>query len=685
MLVGTGGTATAELLAGLTPLQRRAVETMSSTVCVLASAGSGKTRVLTRRIAYRALTGSAKPEHTLALTFTKKAAGELAERLAGLGLAAAVSAGTFHSLAWHQLKRWWADRRTPQPALLQSKARLVGELASGRGGLEGVATSDLAAAIEWAKARLVPPGELAASAHEANRELPAEAEAVAALYARYEDEKRRRRLVDFEDLLARYADALSSDSRFAASQRWRWAHVFVDEVQDVNPLQCRVLLGLLAGNDDLFVVGDPNQAIYGWNGADARFLTEFPRRFPDAEVVRLDDNHRSSPQVVAAAAAVLGRQSAGPVRSSRPDGPLPTLRCFANEFAEAAGIAAEIREAASQGLDWADMAVLARTNAQLVTVMEALVKAGVPCHAPAPAEGAALDAPDGRPQGAGPANVEGEPHEDGPGPGWGDRGWGDRGWGDRGWVDRGWGDRGWGDRGWGDRGWGNTVTLCSFHRAKGLQWQAVWVCGLETGFVPIAYASSPGSLAEERRLLYVALTRAERRLHCSWCNERRAANGPMLRRNPSPWLAVLAPHCSVTRARDDTVRPAEAISLAPSGRDRSFAGFVALARGRLAPTPEASGTKASSTVADELRQWRGRLARASGVPPHVLLHDSTLLALARSKPQSTEELLAVPGLGPVKVARFGPQILAVVSGAMEGDGREPREHEPSLLARSRAQ
>ena len=669
MLVGTGGTATAELLAGLTPLQRRAVETMSSTVCVLASAGSGKTRVLTRRIAYRALTGSAKPEHTLALTFTKKAAGELAERLAGLGLAEAVNAGTFHSLAWHQLRRWWADRRTPQPALLQSKARLMGELASGRGGLEGVATSDLAAAIEWAKARLVPPGELAASAHEANRELPAEAEAVAALYARYEDEKRRRRLVDFEDLLARYADALSSDSRFAAAQRWRWAHVFVDEVQDLNPLQCRVLLGLLAGNDDLFVVGDPNQAIYGWNGADARFLTEFPRRFPDAEVVRLDDNHRSSPQVVAAATAVLGRQSGGPVRSSRPDGPLPTLRCFASDLAEAAGIAAEIREAASQGLAWGDMAVLGRTNAQLVAVMEALVKAGVPCRAPGPAEDVAALAPDGRPQGAGGANVEGGPHEDGPPLGWGSRPGGPANPANPG------NDPG-NDPGNPD----NTVTVCSFHRAKGLQWQAVWVCGLETGFVPIAYAASPASLAEERRLLYVALTRAERRLHCSWANERRAANGAVLRRNPSPWLAVLAPQCSGTRPGDDVARPAEATSPAPPGRDRSPAGFLAMARGRLAPAPEAA-----STVADELRHWRGRLARASGVPPHVLLHDSTLLALARSKPKSTEELLAVPGLGPVKVARFGPEILAVVSQATAGDGTGPRERpEVSLLARSGA-
>jgi DNA helicase-2/ATP-dependent DNA helicase PcrA len=180
MLVSTGGTATAELLTGLTPRQQQAVATLSTTVCVLAAAGSGKTRVLTRRIAYRVVAGSAQAEHTLALTFTKKAAGELAARLTGLGLAGAVNAGTFHALAWQQLMRWWADRRTLAPALLPSKARLVGELAYGRAGLEGAATADLAAAIEWAKARLVPPGELASRAQEANRELPADPGAVAA-------------------------------------------------------------------------------------------------------------------------------------------------------------------------------------------------------------------------------------------------------------------------------------------------------------------------------------------------------------------------------------------------------------------------------------------------------------------------------------------------------------------------
>jgi ATP-dependent DNA helicase UvrD/PcrA len=663
------------LLEDLTPAQRRAVETRSATVCVLAAAGAGKTRVLTRRIAYRALSGTAKPGHVLAITFTKKAAVELRERLAGLGLdscshvaavgppagvqvpvagpwrppamppgghsGGALFAGTFHSFAWRQLRRWWADRRTPQPVVLQSKVRLVGELVPGRAGLAEVPVADLAGCIEWAKARLVTPAAFAGAAKAANRELPADAEAVAALYARYEDEKRRRRLVDFDDLLARYTEALSSDTQFGAAQRWKWAHVFVDELQDVNPLQCRLLVALLGGNDDLFVVGDPNQAIYGWNGADPGFLTSFPSRFPDAEVVRLDDNHRSSPQVVAAATAVLGRQSAGALRSTRPGGPLPAMRCFASEHAEATGIAAEALGARAHGQKWREMAVLARTNSQLTVIAEALSAASIPFSVSLPEKAACPPAP-APASSAGAENHTGEPADpDG------------------------------------------TVTVCTFHRAKGLQWPAVWVAGLESGLVPIAYATSPASLAEERRLLYVAFTRAETALHCSWARERRAANGASVRRAPSPWLAAIAPFCSGTGQGGDE----DDVMLGPGdlgtrrGAGQGAAPFLAMARGRLARAPAAwegrhrprgpaSQTGAAgppnAAVAEQLREWRRRHARASGVPPHVLLHDSTLLALARVLPSTDEELLGVPGLGPVKVARFGGAILDIVSAATSG-------------------
>jgi superfamily I DNA/RNA helicase len=611
-----------DVLEGLSPPQRRAVETQSATVCVLAAAGAGKTRVLTRRIAYRALGGTARPDHTLAITFTRKAAGELRERLADLGLRqdrGQVYAATFHSLCWAQLRRWWADRRSPAPVLLADRARLVHELAGGRSGLEAASAADLLAAIEWAKARSVEPGDLPSAAQRAQRDLPADPEAVASLYSRYEDEKRRRRLVDYDDLLVRYAQALASDSRFAAAQRWRWAHVYVDELQDLNPLQARVLGGLLGDNDDLFVVGDPNQAIYGWNGADPSFLFNFPKRWPDAEVVRLDRNHRSSPQVVAAATAVLGHQGTA-VRSSRPDGPLPELACFPSDRAEAEGVASSVLSCYSRGLGWADMAVLGRTNSQLVTVAEALRGAGVPVATP-------------------------------------------------------------GLGGSSEPGASGSVTVCSFHRAKGLEWRAVWVCGLEEGLVPIAYAASPASLAEERRLLYVALTRAEAYLHCSWALERKAANGKALRREPSPWLASLAAHCSSSGSpsgQEYQASTPRSAATAPSRPDP--APYLAQARRRLASAraPMARRRKPgfrpgdlstrSRAVAERLDEWRRRAARSSGVPAHVLLHDSTLVAIAQSLPASTDDLLAVPGLGRVKATRYGHDILLAVAEAARAEG-----------------
>jgi superfamily I DNA/RNA helicase len=624
---GRGPALTVDLLADLTPSQREAVTAASSTVCVLASAGAGKTRVLVRRIGYRVKCGAADPAHVVAITFTRKAAGELRERLSQMGLAAPVAAGTFHSLAASQLRRWWADRRVPQPALLERKGRLIGELAAGRPGLQGVAIADLASQVEWAKAGLVEPAAYAAAANDAHRELPADPEAIAALYARYEDEKRRRRVVDFDDLLARYTGALEGDSRFAAAQRWRWRHVYVDELQDVNPLQYRMLMALLGDNDDLFVVGDPNQAIYGWNGSDPAFLVNFPERWPAAEVVRLDDNHRSSPQVVAAASSVLGRQATA-ARSSRPDGPLPRLRSYPSEEAEAAGVAAQLLAARTRGLRWDQMAVLVRANSQTSAIAQALRRAGVPLQASGPADSSELR--DEEPEGATISEA---------------------------------------------------VNVSTFHRAKGLQWAAVWVCGLEAGFVPISYAATPTALAEERRLLYVALSRAERELYCSWARQRRSSNGAMLWREPSPWLGALAPRCALPGAAyDDRLSQAGAgphsgpaangawgrrsLAQAP---DEVTLDFLASARRSLArhganPRSGDSDRPDAPTIAltQRLTEWRRRLARASGVPAHVLLHDSTVTAIAARKPASEAELLSVPGVGAIKVARFGPAILEVV-------------------------
>jgi DNA helicase II / ATP-dependent DNA helicase PcrA len=689
-----------ELLADLTPAQQRAVTAASATVCVVASAGAGKTRVLTRRIGYRAAAGGADPGHTLAITFTRKAAGEMRERLGALGLARPVMAVTFHALAASQLRRWWADRRTPEPALLDRKGRLISELIAGRPGLQGAGAGELASQLEWAKARLVEPASFAAAAREAHRELPADAEAIASLYSRYEDEKRRRHLVDFDDLLARYTCALEVDSRFAAAQRWRWRHVFVDELQDLNPLQHGLLLAVLGDNDDLFVVGDPNQAIYGWNGSDPGFLAGFADRWPAAEVVRLDDNHRSSPQVVAAATSVLGRQASA-VRSSQPDGPPPRLRCYPTEEAEAAGVAAQLVGAHARGLRWAQTAVLVRAHSQAGAVIQALRRAGIPLRAKVTAEVPALK--DYEPGDvAVPAPIRA-----------GTMGTGTMG-AERAAVTRtrpvSWdgadsaasSDDG-SDDGSDDIDGSETdaVTVSTFHRAKGLQWTAVWVCGLESGFVPIAYASTAAALAEERRLLYVALSRAERELHCSWARQRRSSNGALLWREPSPWLGALASFCALpgetrgerpspdhSEAQDPEEARGGEIRNGARGRrlreqrmpdghvpDEAMLDFLASARRRLSyhyarKVPAATvGTDPSTVVlAERLTDWRRRLARASGVPAHVLLHDSTIKAIALRKPASEEDLLGVPGLGPVKVARFGPAILEVVQGVCAATG-----------------
>jgi DNA helicase-2/ATP-dependent DNA helicase PcrA len=265
------------LLDGLNPAQRRAVITDAAPLAILAGAGSGKTRVLTRRIAYRVHKGTAEARHVLALTFTRKAAGELTTRLRSLGVRDGIVAGTFHAVAYGQLRRRWADRGEPEPALLDRKVRLIVPLLPRRaeGGGRGLQAADVAAEIEWAKARMVTPERYAAEAAAAGRTPPAAPDLIAALFDRYETEKRRRGVVDFDDLLLRCAEALDDDREFAASQRWRFRHLFVDEFQDVNPVQCRLLDGWRGERPDLCVVGDPNQAIYAWNGADPRFLTEF--------------------------------------------------------------------------------------------------------------------------------------------------------------------------------------------------------------------------------------------------------------------------------------------------------------------------------------------------------------------------------------------------------------------------
>jgi DNA helicase-2/ATP-dependent DNA helicase PcrA len=667
-------TAAERLLEGLTEAQAAAVTSDGAPLCILAGAGSGKTRVLTRRIAWRVATGSADPRHVLALTFTRKAAGELRTRLGQLGVREGVAAGTFHAVAYAQLRQRWADRDETPPTILERKVGLLARLLGPRSGRDAaVQPIDLATEIEWAKARLVSPASYEAAALAAGRTPPLSVSAMAALYERYEVEKKRRGLVDFDDLLVRCIQAMADDTAFAAAQRWRLRHLFVDEYQDVNPAQAALLAGWRGEGDDLCVVGDPNQAIYSWNGADPGYLTELTRREPHATVVRLDDNFRSSPQVLGVAAAVLASGGVhSELRAHRPDGPLPSVRAYASDRDEARGIARAARGKHRPGTPWSRIAVLARTNAQTVLLEEAFREAGIPFRVRG--GGAFLQQPEVKTalqdlRRAGGNLVtrlvdlesDAREHADGPAA--------DR----RAVLDElvrlarehlavdanatvdsflGWLTTAVGADAGDTRA--DAVDLATFHAAKGLEWPVVFLAGLERGLVPIGHAKTDAGTEEERRLLYVAVTRAEEELHCSWARER-TFGSRSVPRQPSPWL--------------DDVQAARA-ALAGGGTTIDLRDRVAAERRKLRSTDGGrTGRRANVTVgldADPgvltaLKAWRSAAAKAAGVPAYVIFHDTTLAAVAEAQPVSRASLLALPGLGPVKAERYGDDLLRVVA------------------------
>jgi DNA helicase-2/ATP-dependent DNA helicase PcrA len=642
------------ITAGLDEAQREAVLTPAEPLCILAGPGSGKTRVLTRRIARRALDGSADASHVLALTFTRRAAGELVHRLRDLGLRERPTAGTFHAVAYGVLRARWDDQRVRAPDLLTQRQRLVATVVTEAGrGARDVPVAAVSTEIDWARARLVAPDRYEAEARRAGRRPGPRLDTVAELYAAYEAAKRARRVVDFDDLLALCTRELQRDVAFAEVQRWRFRHLFVDEYQDLNPLQHALLEAWRGGRPDLCVVGDPDQAIYGWNGADAGWLHRFADEHPGTTVVRLRSSYRSTPQVLTAAHAVLAASGmAGDAPTAvRPDGALISVHAFGSEEAEATGVARLLRDYRLPGRPWRSFAVLVRTNAQVGVLRRGLEQAGVPCRVRAGAS--LLDEPAVRgalgevgdpgatgslaaladtletrlaPVTAGDDETPATPAgpstlRDLAGLAWSlledepaasvDR--------FRSWLATG----GAGD----DEPTGDAVDVVTFHAAKGLEWPVVVVAGVERGLVPHAGAGTPEARAEEVRLLYVALTRAEQVLHVTWCRTR---NGQA--RDPSPLLQVLEQHAApppVTAPPPHAPRP---------------------------PRP-------ADPVLERLLAWRRAAARAADLPESAICSDAALAAVAAARPRTVDDLAAVPGFGPLAARRLGPRVLAVLNEA----------------------
>ncbi|WBL20650.1 ATP-dependent DNA helicase UvrD2 [Citricoccus sp. NR2] len=716
-------TVTEDILAGLDAEQRQAATALKGPVCILAGAGTGKTRAITHRIAYGVKTGVYDPHRTLAVTFTARAAAEMRSRLRDLGVHG-VQARTFHAAALRQLQYFWGDAiGGPVPQLVENKIQLIIEAARRlRLSTDRATVRDLAGEIEWAKVSMLTPDTYQAAA--ADREMPTgwDVTSVTRLFVSYEDVKTDRGLIDFEDVLLILLGILDSEPRIAATIRDQYRTFVVDEYQDVSPLQQRLLEAWLGGRDDLCVVGDASQTIYSFTGATSEFLLDFRSRYPQAEMIKLVRDYRSSPQIVDLANKLLSertvqqqrqleRQISGKARvtealprwpepleliSQREAGPEPEFAECADEEAEAEWVAERITQLIAPGQDGkptvepAEIAVLFRTNSQSAAFEQALTAHGLSYQlrgaerffsrrevrdgilqlraAARSADDVSGDAVVGRvkdvlgslgfsenaPQTTGAARER--------------------------WeslnalvelaaqLSR-------------TRGEDFTVTelvaelderaanqhaptmqgvtLASLHSAKGLEWDAVFLAGLTEGLMPISFATEQAEIDEERRLLYVGITRARHRLYLSWPQARSSQRRGG--RRPSRFLQSLTPQArtvagsaerptrSRQRARKATMTCRGCGTVLDTGAERKI--------GRCENCPP----QYEEQTLTALKDWRSSIASRDKVPAFVVFTDATLIAIAESNPSSPTDLLRIPGVGKTKVERYGDDVLALMT------------------------
>src|SRR5438093_1094139 len=370
-----------EILAGLNPAQREAAQAVRGPVAILAGAGTGKTTTITHRVAYQVASGAFEARQILAVTFTEKAAGELKSRLTTLGVEG-VEARTFHAAGLSQLGRLWRAHTGEQlPEILDSKAPLIASLANALPPpYKFMPRGELANEIEWAKSRMIPPPSYMRGLARLGHEPPIPVDLMFRVYDGYERRRRQTGRIDFEDMLG-FAIRLFDEYPVAVAEVRQRFHAFtVDEYQDVNPLQQALLERWLGDRDELCVVGDDYQTIYGFTGATPSYLLGFERRFPNATVVRLEENYRSTPEVLATAnrlAPNLGGYDKT-LRPTQPGGPAPVARAVASEADEPGLVVEEVRRLREKGVAFEEMAVLYRINARSERFEEALADAGIP-------------------------------------------------------------------------------------------------------------------------------------------------------------------------------------------------------------------------------------------------------------------------------------------------------------------
>ena len=558
------------LLAGLDAQQRVAAEALFGPVCILAGAGTGKTRAITHRIAYGVASGAYAPNRVMALTFTSRAAAELRGRLRQLG-AGGVSARTFHSAALSQLNYFWPQVVGGQlPSVLDGKGRVLGQAAESLKLRVDTATlRDVAAEVEWRKVSGLGIEQYSAAGRPTPGSLTADQ--VASLLQKYEDLKDERKQIDFEDVLLACAGMIESEPAVALQVREQYRFFVVDEYQDVSPLQHQLLSLWLGTRTDLCVVGDASQTIYSVAGARSDYLLGFEREHPGATVVRLEQNYRSTPSVIDVANRLMrGRSGALTLRPAEIAGgardvdPVPEPTAFEDDRAEARAVAQRIAVELAAGSRPEHIAVLYRVNVQSAALEQALGDLGISYQI----RGAKrfFDLPEVRQavmslRAASLAATD-DPLFKSVSDVLRSLGWSVQPPEARGAVRERWESlnaiMGLADeqppgrtlRAFTDellaRQAGqheptmSAVTLATLHAAKGLEWPSVYLVGLSEGLVPISYATTFEQVDEERRLLYVGITRARERLHLSWAARGNQPGRPSSRQ-PSRFLSELRP------------------------------------------------------------------------------------------------------------------------------------------------
>lgn len=658
-----------ELLDALDPDQRAVATQVAGPLAVLAGAGTGKTRAITYRIAYGAAVGAFDPSNVLAVTFTQRAAFEMRHRLAQLGVPKA-QARTFHSAALRQLRHFWPTVvGGPLPDVIPHKASLVAASAARLGiTIDRTNVRDIAAEVEWAKVSMIDAAHYASRVARLRRDVPAGLDAgdMARLLDVYEDAKNERGVIDFEDILIYLCGMLQERADVASIVRKQYRSFVVDEFQDVNLLQARLLDLWLGGRHDVCVVGDVAQTIYSFTGASPDYLTGFGRKHPGARIVELTRDYRSTPQIVSVANDVLARSSQreGTVRlsSQRDGGAQVTYRTYDDDRAEAEGVAASIADLIAGGMAPHSIAVLMRTNGQSQAFEEALGARGIPV---AVAGGKPFFARDdvrtaiSRLRAAAAAATDdgsvGEiVREVLSGVGWAPEAPSGQAGSER-----------WSNMnaivGWADDSKAEAlaafvaeldervayqvepdkagVELATIHAAKGLEWDAVFLVGVAEGLLPISYAKTAAAREEERRLLYVAVTRARDLLTLSWARSRGADGRGKRKRS-----RLL-----------DGIWPEEVGVGAPKKKARASTRALNQAF-------EEEASPQAIELFGRLKAWRLEVSRQAGVPPFAVFTDQTLRDIAQAMPKNTTQLRVIRGIGDVKVQRFAAPVLALVRG-----------------------